>query len=130
MCGANKIRYANEFNRPFLAITGGHGETWDLGNVRNGIGISMRGMIYVHISADGQSATIGGGTQSGEVIASLWARGKQAGLSDSLLVSTVFFRADPRVCFHSCHSVRLRGHHRSHARWWPRLASGAARPAD
>ncbi|KAI3390594.1 hypothetical protein diail_9111 [Diaporthe ilicicola] len=74
----NTIRYANAFNRPFLAITGGHGETWDLGNVRNGIGISTRGMVYVHISDDGRSATIGGGTQSGEVIGALWARGKQA----------------------------------------------------
>lgn len=44
----------------------------------NGIGISMRGMSYVRISDDGRSATIGGGTQSGEVIAALWAKGKQA----------------------------------------------------
>lgn len=77
---ANKIRFANAFNRPFLAITGGHGETWDLGNVRNGIGISMRGMAYVHVADDGRSATIGGGTQSGEVIAALWSMGKQAGM--------------------------------------------------
>lgn len=77
--GANKIRYADAFNRPFLAITGGHGETWDLGKVSSGIGISMRGMAYVRISDDGRSATIGGGTQSGEVIAALWAKGKQAG---------------------------------------------------
>lgn len=80
MLGPEKIRYADAFNRPFLAITGGHGETWDLGNVRNGIGISMRGMAYVHVSEDGRSATIGGGTQSGEVIAALWAKGKQAGM--------------------------------------------------
>lgn len=39
----------------------------------------MRGMSYVRISDDGRSATIGGGTQSGEVIAALWSRGKQAG---------------------------------------------------
>ncbi|KAL2286055.1 hypothetical protein FJTKL_07293 [Diaporthe vaccinii] len=72
------IRFANAFNRPFLAITGGHGETWDLGNVRNGIGISMRGLAYIHVADDGRSATIGGGTQSGEVIAALWSMGKQA----------------------------------------------------
>jgi hypothetical protein len=76
---ANQIRFANAFDKPFLAITGGHGETWDLGNVKNGIGISMRGAAYVRISDDGTSATIGGGTQSGEVIAALWERGKQAG---------------------------------------------------
>lgn len=40
----------------------------------------MRGMVYVRISEDGSSATIGGGTQSGEVIAALWAKGKQAGM--------------------------------------------------
>lgn len=44
----------------------------------------MRGMAYVHISADGRSATIGGGTQSGEVIAALWAKGKQAGTRRTL----------------------------------------------
>lgn len=79
---ANKIRFADAFNMPFLAITGGHGETWDLGNVENGIGISMRGMAYVRISDDGRTATIGGGTQSGEVIAALWAKGKQAGMKE------------------------------------------------
>lgn len=95
-----KIRYADAFNRPFLAITGGHGETWDLGNVRNGIGISMRGMIYVHISDDGRSATIGGGTQSGEVIAALWARGKQAGMkSRPRCVSALSF---PSIVFVVC----------------------------
>lgn len=40
----------------------------------------MRGMVSVHIANDGRSATIGGGTQSGEVIAALWAMGKQAGM--------------------------------------------------
>lgn len=50
--------------------------------MKNGIGISMRGMAYVHISDDGRTATIGGGTQSGEVIAALWAKGKQAGMTE------------------------------------------------
>jgi FAD/FMN-containing dehydrogenase len=81
-CVPSKIRYANAFDTPFLAITGGHGETWDLGKVKNGVGISMRGMAYIHISDDGTAATIGGGMQSGEVIAALWAIGKQAGMTD------------------------------------------------
>lgn len=62
---------------PFLTITAGHGTTWDLGEVQNGIGISTRGMVFVNISEDGSTAVIGGGTQSGEVIAALWAQGKQ-----------------------------------------------------
>lgn len=72
-----QIQYANSHHQPFLAISGGHGLTWTLGTVQNGIGIAMRGMVFVHISDDGSSATIGGGTESGEVIAALWAQGKQ-----------------------------------------------------
>lgn len=51
----------------------------------------MRGMAYVHISEDGRSATIGGGSQSGEVIAALWARGKQAGIVAFFYLSATCF---------------------------------------
>lgn len=40
----------------------------------------MRGLSYVNISKDGASATIGGGTETGEVISALWSQGKLAGM--------------------------------------------------
>lgn len=73
-----QIQYAVAQGRPFLAVSGGHGATWALGGVENGIAIAMRGLVFVDVAADGASAVIGGGTQSGEVIAALWAVGKQA----------------------------------------------------
>lgn len=75
-----KIRFSNEHDRPFLAISGGHGETWAKGRVQHGIGISTSGLAYVRVAADGRSATIGGGSKTGAVIRALWAQGKQAGM--------------------------------------------------
>lgn len=76
-----KVRFSNEHSRPFLAISGGHGETWNKGLVKNGIGISMTKLAYVNVSGDGTSATIGGGSKTGGVIRALWSQGKQAGKS-------------------------------------------------
>lgn len=47
----------------------------------------MRGMVFVNVSEDGSTAKIGGGTESGEVIAALWSHGKQTGMvpPDSIL---------------------------------------------
>ncbi|KAF1960484.1 FAD-binding domain-containing protein [Byssothecium circinans] len=71
------IRYANAHNRPFLAISGGHGTNSALNLFQAGIGIWMRGMNGVRIVDDGTAAIIGGGTDSGEVTAALWPQGKQ-----------------------------------------------------
>lgn len=54
--------------------------TWDLGKVHHGVGISMRGMNFVNFSKEGSITTIGGGTDSGEVIRDLWSQGKQTGM--------------------------------------------------
>lgn len=78
--GQKKICFSNEHDRPFLAISGGHGETWDKGLVKNGIGISTSGLADVNVSAGGKSATIGGGSKTGGVVRALWAQGKQAGM--------------------------------------------------
>lgn len=94
----------------------------------------MRGMAYIHVAEDGRSARIGGGTQSGEVIAALWSRGKQAGMIryhhlfvSDLSVCTLYQPYTDRwVRSHSHHRVRLRRNYFSHAWRGPRLASGAA----
>lgn len=75
----SKIGYANKHNKPFLAISGGHGQTRSLNGVKRGVGISMRGMTDVRIVDDGHAATIGGGIQTGELLPALWSHGKQTG---------------------------------------------------
>ncbi|KAF2009519.1 FAD-binding domain-containing protein [Aaosphaeria arxii CBS 175.79] len=71
------IRYANAHKRPFLAISGGHGQTQTLKNVKSGIGIWMRGMNDLKVVDRGRAAVVGGGIENGEVIRRLWAEGKQ-----------------------------------------------------
>ncbi|KAE9366665.1 FAD binding domain protein [Stipitochalara longipes BDJ] len=72
-----EIKYANEQDIPFLAITGGHGAIRSLGNVKHGIEIWMRQMNSVTINPDGNTATIGGGVLSKELVDALWAADKQ-----------------------------------------------------
>ncbi|KAF2471875.1 FAD-binding domain-containing protein [Lindgomyces ingoldianus] len=71
------IKYANEHNYPFLAISGGHGQTSALNNIHGGIGIWMRGMKGVKISHDGGVASVQGGIENGELVRALWSQGKQ-----------------------------------------------------
>lgn len=66
---------------PLLAFTGGHGNTAGLGNVQNGIGISMRKLNSIKVNSDGRTATIGGGAKTYEVTEALWKEGKQTGKS-------------------------------------------------
>ncbi|KAF1941720.1 FAD-binding domain-containing protein [Clathrospora elynae] len=71
------IRFANKQNKPFLAISGGHGTTSLISNVKHGIGILMTGMNNISIVDDGHAALIGGGALTGDVISYLWSHGKQ-----------------------------------------------------
>lgn len=63
---------------PFLAISGKHGFTKSLGEMKSGIGIYMQQMTDVKIAEDGQSAIIGGGITSRQLIDHLWPQGKQS----------------------------------------------------
>ncbi|KAH6629086.1 hypothetical protein C7974DRAFT_393811 [Boeremia exigua] len=71
------IKHANRANKPFLAISGGHGQTTSVGGMRDGIGISLAQLDRISIAIDGHSVTIGGGVQNDDLIAALAARGKQ-----------------------------------------------------
>lgn len=71
------ILYTNANNKSFLAITGGHGTTSHINNVKNGIGILMCGMNNVTITDDGNAALIEGGALTGDIIPYLWFHGKQ-----------------------------------------------------
>ncbi|KAK4034985.1 hypothetical protein C8A01DRAFT_48756 [Parachaetomium inaequale] len=68
---------ADKCNIPFLAYNGLHGSITTLGRMDWGIAINLRKLSGVTIAADGQTATIAGGTNSKVVIDELWAAGKQ-----------------------------------------------------
>ncbi|KAF1850365.1 FAD-binding domain-containing protein [Cucurbitaria berberidis CBS 394.84] len=70
------ILYANENNRPFHTISGGHGTTSLINNVINGVGILMHEMNDITIVDDGSAALLEGGVLNGDLIAYLWSHGK------------------------------------------------------
>ncbi|KAI1485795.1 FAD binding domain protein [Biscogniauxia mediterranea] len=71
------VKYANENDIPYLAVTGGHGAIITTGRMQNGIEIWMDQLSGVEVAEDGTSATIKGGTLSKTVTETLWAAGKQ-----------------------------------------------------
>ncbi|KAK4151547.1 6-hydroxy-D-nicotine oxidase [Chaetomidium leptoderma] len=77
---AQTIRHANAHNLPFLATTGGHGTTTRLSTFpRNdgGVLIYLRNLTKFELAPDGQTAVLGGGLLTGEVVRALWRAGKQ-----------------------------------------------------
>ncbi|KAG6362865.1 hypothetical protein INS49_007960 [Diaporthe citri] len=74
---AETVKFAAEFNLPFLAANGGHGAISTVGRMQSGIEIWMNQLQSVEIAEDGKTATIGGGALSTNVTQALWAAGKQ-----------------------------------------------------
>ncbi|KAG8164977.1 hypothetical protein KVR01_005252 [Diaporthe batatas] len=74
---AETVKFAAEFNIPFLAVNGGHGAISSVGRMQSGIEIWMNQLQSVEIAGDGKTATIGGGALSTNVTKALWAAGKQ-----------------------------------------------------
>ncbi|KAK2761671.1 hypothetical protein FQN54_001499 [Arachnomyces sp. PD_36] len=72
------IQFANKKQVPFLAYNGVHGALTTLGAMDSGIEIFMQQLSSVDIAEDGQTVTIGGGTNSKVVVDALWEAGKQA----------------------------------------------------
>lgn len=71
------MRIANKCDIPFLAYNGAHGAITTLGRMDWGIAINLSKLSSVAIASNGQTATIGGGTNSKVLIDALWAAGKQ-----------------------------------------------------
>jgi hypothetical protein len=69
------IRLANKFDKPFLAISGGHGATMTLSRLTHGVGIWMD--AFKNVEVCGSIARIGGGITSGELRDKLAVEGKQ-----------------------------------------------------
>ncbi|KAI0100095.1 hypothetical protein GGR51DRAFT_564506 [Nemania sp. FL0031] len=72
------VRFAKEFDIPFVARAGGHGATDSLANAKNAIQIDFRKMNQVKLNDDGQTATLEGGVTVKQVVDGLEAVGKRA----------------------------------------------------
>lgn len=72
-----KVKLANSFGLPWLAVSGHHGAINSLGTLEWGIEISMENFNEIQLSQDGQTALIGGGTLSKNITDTLWALDKQ-----------------------------------------------------
>jgi hypothetical protein len=62
-------------------VGGHHGINSALGTMRNGIAISFANMKQIDVSQDGQSATIGVGLRSGELVRGLFAKNKRTSMA-------------------------------------------------
>lgn len=88
------MRFANDIGRPFLAITGGHGTSRNLGFVKGGIGIwmqSLNSINYDRVRAKQgtmTAVTVQGGIVVGELRRSLLDKGYMTGMCDALITSS------------------------------------------
>ncbi len=64
---------------PFLAYNGAHGSITTLGRMDYGVEIYLGQLSSVQIALDGNTVTIGGGTNSKLLTDTLWGAGKQTG---------------------------------------------------
>ncbi|KUJ24545.1 FAD binding domain-containing protein [Mollisia scopiformis] len=71
------VKFANWCSLPFLTTNGYHGSITTLGRMTEGIEIHLSQLSSVTVSADGTTATIGGGVISRNLTDALWAAGKQ-----------------------------------------------------
>ena len=62
---------------PFLATGGGHGYTWSLGRLKNGIHVDLSNFQTIEIDQAANTMTVGGAVQIGNVTHDLHAVGKE-----------------------------------------------------
>lgn len=74
-----QVKFANNCGLPFLAVNGGHGTSSALKTIQRGVLINLRNLNHIQISRDGNSALLGGGVNTHEVINTLAASGKVTG---------------------------------------------------
>ncbi len=71
-----KVRFADIYNIPFLAVNKAHGTAAELSTVYNGIEIYIRALESMRISEDGNSAVMGGGVYQDQFVNFLFDHGK------------------------------------------------------
>ena len=74
-----QVKFANDYDIPFLTYNGHHGTLTTLGNMDYGIEIYLPQLNSISIAKDGKSVTVGGGINSKHLTDALWAAGKQTG---------------------------------------------------
>ena len=75
----NTVKIAAQFDIPFLAVSGTHGWTKTLNELKYGFQINLRKLNSTFLDEGGYTATIGGGTLQHETTRDLFAYNKQAG---------------------------------------------------
>jgi FAD/FMN-containing dehydrogenase len=73
------VRYADEYDIPFIVRAGSHGGTQALSQAKNAIQIDFRALNGIKLSEGGQTATIGGSSTANDTINTLAKMGKQTG---------------------------------------------------
>ena len=84
-----KVRYANNHNIPFYAVSRGHALTTSVGNFR-GIEIDMRDLNDIHINSDNITAQFQGGVYGDQVINTLWDQGFVTGNVYALITELIW----------------------------------------
>lgn len=73
----SQVKYASRHNVPFLATGGGHGYSWSLGTLQNGIHVDLDNFQTIEIDEGANTMTIGGAVRIGNATRDLHAVGKE-----------------------------------------------------
>lgn len=65
------MRFARKYNIPFLATGGGHGYTWSLSKIQNGIQLDLGNFKKIEVDTKENTMTVGGAVVLGDVTAAL-----------------------------------------------------------
>ena len=68
-----QVQFAHDYHVPFLATGGGHGYTWSLKKIQNGIQLDLGNFKKIEINTEENTMTVGGAVRLGDVTEALQA---------------------------------------------------------